>query len=235
MAAARSRSTGSYNSARGLPTSAARSISPIGHPRIPTAETGTVGSQRLGCLGAPSRFGAALFFNRADSKTYSTFRAERNRGGDGAMSSVGGIELATMSDVSSTLPLGPRIDFDSAALVGTLLDGRYRLVAHVATGGMGAVFEAVHVRLERRIAIKVLRPDLAQSREMTARFRREARIYGSLEHPNIVRVVDFGRTPEGVLFLVMEYLEGESLRARLEREGALRLEEALPILVDVAS
>jgi eukaryotic-like serine/threonine-protein kinase len=137
--------------------------------------------------------------------------------------------------LSPTLPLGSTKEFVPDTLVGTLLDGRYRLLAHLASGGMGAVFEAEHVRMEKIVAVKVLRPELSTSEEIAERFRREARIYASLEHPNIVRVGDFGRTPDGILFLAMEYLEGESLRARLDREGALAMEDALPILIDIAS
>ncbi|HEX9052510.1 MAG TPA: serine/threonine-protein kinase, partial [Anaeromyxobacter sp.] len=125
--------------------------------------------------------------------------------------------------------------FEPLSLVGTTLDGRYELVAHLATGGMGAVFRARHVHLRKDVAVKVLRPDLTSSAEIVERFRREAEIASALEHDNIVRVTDFGRTPEGYLFLVMELLTGESLFDRLRREGFLPPEEAVPILWQVCA
>ncbi len=125
--------------------------------------------------------------------------------------------------------------FEPLSLIGTTLDGRYELVAHLATGGMGAVFRARHVHLRKDVAVKVLRPDLTSSAEIVERFRREAEIASALEHDNIVRVTDFGRSPEGYLFLVMELLTGESLFDRLRREGSLPPEEAVPILWQVCA
>ena len=86
--------------------------------------------------------------------------------------------------------------FDPASLVGTTLDGRYLIEEHLATGGMGAVFRARHVYMRKDVALKVLRPDLSASAELVERFRRESEIAASLEHDHIVRVTDFGRTPE---------------------------------------
>jgi len=120
-------------------------------------------------------------------------------------------------------------------LVGTTLDGRYVLTGHLATGGMGAVFRARHVHLRKEFAVKVLRPDLTTSPDLVERFRREAEIASALEHDNIVKVSDFGRSVEGYLFLVMELLHGESLFERLRREGFLPPEEAVPILWQICS
>jgi len=132
-------------------------------------------------------------------------------------------------------PAHPQPAFEPLALVGATLDGRYELVGHLATGGMGAVFRARHVHLRKDVAVKVLRPDLTSSAEIVERFRREAEIASALEHDNIVRVTDFGRSPEGYLFLVMELLAGESLFDRLRREGFLPPEEAVPILWQVCA
>jgi serine/threonine-protein kinase len=126
-------------------------------------------------------------------------------------------------------------EFDPASLVGTTLDGRYRVDEHLATGGMGAVFRACHVYMRKDVALKVLRPDLSASAELVERFRRESEIAASLEHDHIVRVTDFGRTPEGWLFLAMELLFGESLFDRLRREAFLPPEEAVPILWQVCA
>jgi serine/threonine-protein kinase len=125
--------------------------------------------------------------------------------------------------------------FEPASLVGTTLDGRYVLTAHLATGGMGAVFRAQHVHLRKDFAVKVLRPDLTGSPDLVERFRREAEIASALDHDNIVKVSDFGRSAEGYLFLVMELLTGESLFERLRREGFMGPEEAVPILWQICS
>jgi serine/threonine-protein kinase len=120
-------------------------------------------------------------------------------------------------------------------LVGSTLDGRYELTAHLATGGMGAVFRARHVPLRKDVAVKVMRPDLTAAKDLVERFRQEAEIAARLEHENIVRVTDFGRSAEGYLFLVMELLEGESLFERLRREVLLPPEEAVPIFWQVCA
>jgi serine/threonine-protein kinase len=130
-------------------------------------------------------------------------------------------------------PLPPA--FEPTTMIGSVLDGRYLLAAHLATGGMGAVFRAQHVYMRKDLAIKVLRPDLSVSSDLVERFRREAEIIAALEHQNIVRVTDFGRSPDGYLFLVMELLEGESLFERLRREGALPPEETVTILWQVCA
>ncbi|ABS24544.1 serine/threonine-protein kinase [Anaeromyxobacter sp. Fw109-5] len=130
-------------------------------------------------------------------------------------------------------PAGGR--FEPESLLGLVLDGRYELAAHLATGGMGAVFRARHVHLRKDVAVKVLRPDLSSSPDLVERFRREAEIASALEHDNIVRVTDFGRSPDGWLFLVMELLCGESLFDRIRRDGCLSPEEAVPILWQVCA
>jgi hypothetical protein len=123
--------------------------------------------------------------------------------------------------------------FRPESLVGTTLDGRYRIVEHLASGGMGAIFRAEHVYMRNDLALKVLRPDLSALPDIAERFRREAEIAASLQHENIVRVTDFGRSPEGWLFLAMELLEGESLFERLRRSGPLTPEDTARILVGV--
>ena len=109
-----------------------------------------------------------------------------------------------------------------AALVsqGQTLDGTYHLHRLVGEGGMGVVYEATHARLAGRYAIKVLLPSAADP-EVRARFDREARITSSLQHPNIVQVIDHNSTADGTSYLVMEFLSGESLAARLARDGRL--------------
>jgi serine/threonine protein kinase len=94
---------------------------------------------------------------------------------------------------------------------------------------MGAVYEAVHVRLERRFAIKTLHPE-QEAPDALRRFEREARIVASLESQHIVPVVDFDHTPDGAAYLVMDYVDGQDLRRLLSREGALSLRRAVNLL-----
>ena len=95
--------------------------------------------------------------------------------------------------------------------------GPYRLVRKLGEGGMGVVYEAVHETLGRRVAIKVLHSEQALSKNAVERFFNEARAVNLIEHPSLVQINDFGRQPDGSAYLVMEFLRGESLGARLRR------------------
>lgn len=117
-----------------------------------------------------------------------------------------------------------------------LLDGRYLFLRLLGTGGMGSVFEARHIVLDRLVAVKVLH--LADDVAAQSRFRVEAQALGRLDHPGIVKVIDFGVEVlgRGIPYLVMERLEGETLEARrMRRGGRLTTGEALPILEAVAA
>jgi serine/threonine-protein kinase len=102
-----------------------------------------------------------------------------------------------------------------------LLKNTYSVVRLIGRGGMGEVYEVRHVRLAGRYAVKVLPSRVSGDDELMRRFRREAEITSALRHPNIVHVIDFDRTPEGCIFLAMEYLDGNDLSALLDREGPL--------------
>src|SRR5262245_37944993 len=118
-------------------------------------------------------------------------------------------------------------------MIGLLLDGKYRLEELCGRGGMGAVYRATHVGTGRRVAVKVIAPELAGNREFIERFRREAKTIGRLRHPNIVNVTDFGITGENdqtLAYLVMEHLEGGTLAVKLKDKRALPLADALDIL-----
>jgi serine/threonine-protein kinase len=119
------------------------------------------------------------------------------------------------------------------ALVGTTLDGRYRIVRELGRGGMGAVYEAHHTGIDRRLAVKVLHAEMAGEPSVLERFRREARITGSLGHPNIIQVTDTGTTPGGAPYLVMELLEGRSLSSVLRNSPRLSVRQALDIIMPV--
>ncbi len=120
-------------------------------------------------------------------------------------------------------------------LVGTVLEGAYRIDRLVAKGGMGSVYEAFHLRLDKRIAVKTMAPELASNAEAVMRFHREAMITSAIGHPNIVQVLDHSVTPNGEQFLVMEYLEGEDLDQRLKRTGRLPVAAMVNIVKQVAS
>jgi len=110
--------------------------------------------------------------------------------------------------------------------------GRYRVVRQIGRGGMGAVYEAVHSDLEKRVALKVLLPSTASQAELVARFEREARAAARVRHPNVVDVSDVG-VEAGVAWLVMEHLEGEDLSRLLRREGALPLARVAELMLPV--
>ncbi|MDA1194979.1 MAG: serine/threonine-protein kinase [Planctomycetota bacterium] len=109
----------------------------------------------------------------------------------------------------------------------------YRLVQKVGRGAMGTVYKAVHKGLNRVVAIKILRRDLATDKTQIERLKREAKLLADLDHPNVVRAFDAGES-NGFPYLVMEFVEGETLRDRIAREGALPEEDALRITRGVA-
>lgn len=128
---------------------------------------------------------------------------------------------------------------DAAALVPTplprLLSERYFLERRLGKGGMGTVYEATDRALERRVAAKVIRDDLVGSAEMAERFRREARAAAGFAHPNVVTVHDFGVAAGSRAFLVMELLEGVSLREALRRHGRMPTDRGFEILRGVCA
>src|SRR5688572_18033405 len=107
--------------------------------------------------------------------------------------------------------------------------GQYVVGQLLGEGGMGMVYAAEHVVIRRPVALKVLRPELCHRVELLKRFVNEAVAVNRIGHEHIVEVTDFGTTPDGSSFFVMEYLAGESLAARLEREGPFRAERAAAI------
>ena len=120
-------------------------------------------------------------------------------------------------------------------MVPRVIDNKYRVEQLLGRGGMGAVYRARDVRLDRLVALKVVRADLLGDTEARHRFRREAQIVAGLQHPSIVSVFDYGTFPGGGAFLVMELVRGEDLRHVLQREGWLDPERALRILSAVCA
>jgi hypothetical protein len=117
---------------------------------------------------------------------------------------------------------------------GTRVAGRYRIVDLLGQGGMGAVYRAEHVAMRRPVAIKVMRPEFASDPAMADRFEREAQATSRIKSPNVITIHDFGQADDGLLFLVMELLEGQSLADRLEKEISLPWREASRVAAAVA-
>jgi serine/threonine protein kinase len=117
------------------------------------------------------------------------------------------------------------------ARVGAVIAGRYRLVRVLGAGGMGAVYDAVHVELRKRVAVKVMLPQWVGHKEVVARFVREAHAAARLAHPNVVDVTDCGQDADGALYIAQELLAGRDLARLLEDEVSLQPSRALPLLV----
>ena len=117
-----------------------------------------------------------------------------------------------------TLPLAPEVT-SSERLLGTVLDGKYRIQRELGRGGMGTVFAAIQDPIDRQVAIKVLLSSLVGDEVAMLRFEREARTISRMRHPNTVTIYDFGRTPANEPYIVMELLEGETLGDVLRRDG----------------
>ncbi|WP_272416898.1 serine/threonine-protein kinase [Polyangium jinanense] len=120
-------------------------------------------------------------------------------------------------------------------LVGHVIGDKYRVKALLGEGGMGAVYEAEHLAIGRIVAVKVLHPKHAQQADSVARLKHEARIAGSIGHPNICEIYDLGRLEDGTPYLVMERLIGETLDQRIKRDGALPERDVADVMHQVLS
>jgi serine/threonine-protein kinase len=118
--------------------------------------------------------------------------------------------------------------------VGTILGGRYFIEKVLGEGGMGAVYQAEHTHMHKRLAVKVLHPEMSRLPEVVARFEREAMAAAHIEHPNVAAATDFGKLDDGSFFLVLEYVEGRSLREAIGA-GRLELGRALHVARQIAS
>ena len=118
-------------------------------------------------------------------------------------------------------------------LLGTTLSGRYRLDAEIGAGGSATVYVAFDLTLERRVAIKLIRPEIASESGELERFRREARDAARLSHPHILRVIDAGDDDERP-YIVLEHVQGETLKERIRRLGRLPVDEAVAYAIEIA-
>ena len=119
-------------------------------------------------------------------------------------------------------------------LVGQTLAGKYKIEKLIKTGGMGSVYRGKHVLMDKTVAIKVLKQSLAGDDAVVARFSREAKAASKISHPHAVSVTDFGEAENGIVFLVMEYLDGRTLKEVIAAEGPLQVERAARIVRQVA-
>ncbi|MFQ5793057.1 MAG: serine/threonine-protein kinase, partial [Acidobacteriota bacterium] len=117
----------------------------------------------------------------------------------------------------------------------SLLAGKYRIDGFIKRGGMGAVYRATHLMLDKPVAVKLINPELVTSADIVRRFQREARAASQLNHPNIVTVHDLGQTEDGTLYIVMELVEGVSLKQLVKEEGPLQPERAVSFVRAIAS
>jgi serine/threonine-protein kinase len=122
----------------------------------------------------------------------------------------------------------------ATSLVGKVLSERYRIESVLGEGGMGAVYLAEHVLMHKRLAVKVLHPEMTRMPEIVARFEREAMAAAHIEHPNVAAATDFGKLEDGSFFLVLEYVEGTSLRDLIAK-GPLGAERALHIAYQIGA
>lgn len=142
------------------------------------------------------------------------------------------IEL-TSSALEEIAPTMPERE-EAAALLGSLISGRYRIHELIGQGGMGAVYRGEQVHLRKRVAIKVLRPNTRKLPALVARFEREAVAGAHIHHPNVVSAIDFGQLDDGSYFLVLEYVEGTPLKSAMSG-GPLAATRAVAIARQIAS
>ncbi|MBL8148384.1 MAG: serine/threonine protein kinase [Blastocatellia bacterium] len=125
--------------------------------------------------------------------------------------------------------------FDTGSYLGKLFNNKYKIDSLLGRGGMGAVYKAVDTILDRAVAIKLLHSELAAEENFSSRFLREARAAARIEHPHAVTVHDFGTLPDGEAFIVMEFIQGQSLRQLIKKESRLRIKHALELFRQVCT
>lgn len=116
-----------------------------------------------------------------------------------------------------------------------IIAGRFRIECEIGTGGMGTVYRATHLGLERPVAVKIIKPEFASDPDVADRFMREARTMARLRHPHAAMIFDAGNLPDGRHFIIMEFVEGLTLSETLEREGRFTAERAVKIASDICN
>jgi len=138
------------------------------------------------------------------------------------------------SDATTLCPAdGVALEKTDDSLLGQTLAGKYRIDERLSGGGMGTVYRGTHVLMDKTVAVKVLKPSLAADEKIVARFSREARAASKILHPHAISVTDFGEGENGVVFLVMEYLSGQTLKEIIRNEGPMPVARVAEILRQV--
>ncbi len=119
-------------------------------------------------------------------------------------------------------------------LIGTTLDNQYEIISVVGKGGMSFVYKATHLLLRKTVAIKTLLPHLTVQATSLQRFQQEAQAASNLKHPNIIAIHNFGTTPDGEPYLVMDYVEGSSIAEEIDKYGFVHVDRAVEIFIQVA-
>jgi len=130
---------------------------------------------------------------------------------------------------------GVALETEGDSLLGQTLAGKYRIDERLSEGGMGTVYRGTHVLMDKTVAIKVLRPSLAADEKIVARFSREARAASRISHPNALSVTDFGEDENGIVFLVMEFLSGKTLKEVIRDEGPMPLARVTGIMLQIGA
>jgi serine/threonine-protein kinase len=142
-------------------------------------------------------------------------------------------DLLEQPTVAMKTPVKTEAESDTPSLVGTVVAGRYRILRRLGEGGMGVVYEAVDDRLEKHVAVKVLREDFARRQDVVARFTQEAKSAARIKHENVLDVTDYGQTEDGSFFIAMELLVGTDLADVLQSEGTLTQERGVEVALQV--
>ena len=143
---------------------------------------------------------------------------------------------AEYSDNPTLCPAdGTALETTGDPLIGETLAGKYRVDERLSVGGMGTVYRGTHILMDKKVAIKVLRPSLAADQTIVARFSREARAASKISHPHALSVTDFGEAEGGVVFLVMELINGRTLKEVIRQEGPLPLPRVVEIIRQVGN
>src|SRR5215831_9808351 len=156
----------------------------------------------------------------------------------GDSSSPSSEDVATIADagpVRATAPAKPQSEFSGSSAIfapGTLVGARYQILKILGQGGMGAVYQARDQELDRTIALKVIRPELAGNPAILQRFKQELILARNVTHKNVVRIYDLGEA-DGTRFITMEYIEGDDLRTLLRRHGKFSPSQAVEIIQQI--
>ncbi len=146
-----------------------------------------------------------------------------------------GAPLSGTTPRAMTPPVGVTKQFNPAALAGQVLEGRYSILKKLGEGGMSYVYLGEDIATKAQYAIKVLSPQLVKDGNAMARLRREASLGMRLEHPNVCHIVRLGETEDGVVYVVMPFVQGEILSDRNNRRGQLPLAEVIPFVQQIAA